>query len=88
MKTWDDIQKRQNVVSGEENSVIKTLAYLYALRLKLHISQREFAEQIGMKQPQLAKLEQLESTPSLETLNRYARGLGLQVTLGLSPLEA
>lgn len=47
----------------------------------------ELARRIGMKQPQLAKIENLTSIPSLETLDRYARGLGLQAVVTFKPLE-
>ena len=36
-----------------------------------------------MKQPQIAKLEMLESVPTLKKLNRYAKGLGLGLGLKL-----
>lgn len=32
-----------------------------------------------MTQPQLAKIENLDSIPTLPTLNKYAAGLGLQI---------
>lgn len=32
-----------------------------------------------MKQSQLAKIEQLDSTPTLTTLNRYAKGLTIRI---------
>jgi transcriptional regulator with XRE-family HTH domain len=87
MKTWQDIQEKQTVLTSEDNSALKTLAFLVAQRMKLGITQQDFAALIGMKQPQLAKIEQLQSMPSLATLNRYAKGLGLKVTLALTPLE-
>ena len=40
----------------------------------------------GMTQPQLAKIENLDSIPTLPTLNKYAAGLGLQIKLSISPL--
>lgn len=36
-----------------------------------------------MKQPQLAKIERLDSLPTLATLNRYARGLGKEIRLSI-----
>ena len=39
-----------------------------------------------MTQPQLAKIENLDSIPTLPTLNKYAAGLGLQIKLSFSPL--
>ena len=46
----------------------------------------ELAKRIGMKQPQLAKIENMTSIPSLSTLNRYAKGLGLVATVSFKPL--
>jgi ribosome-binding protein aMBF1 (putative translation factor) len=41
------------------------------------LSQRALAQQLGMKQPAIARLEAGDVTPSIETLLRLARGLGL-----------
>lgn len=59
---------------------------LEAQRIKQGILQTEFAKKIGMTQPQLAKIENLDSIPTLPTLNKYAAGLGLQIKLSISPL--
>lgn len=77
MKSWDDIDKMQKVATKEETSIIDTLSFLESQRIKQGISQTEFAERIGMTQPQLAKIENLDSIPTLVTLNRYASGLRL-----------
>lgn len=45
-------------------STIEGLAYLHAQRIKQGISQVELAKRIGMKQPQLAKIENLTSFPA------------------------
>ncbi|NVY95875.1 helix-turn-helix transcriptional regulator [Lactobacillus sp. DCY120] len=70
----------------DEKFIIDTMAKLYAERIKKNISQQELAERIGMKQPQLAKLELLESIPTLKTLNRYAKGVGMKLNIGLVPV--
>lgn len=84
MTTWRQIKSTLSTLS-DEMTVIDTLSYLQAERIKRGISQKDFAEKIGMKQPQLAKIERIESTPSLSTLNRYAHGLGLEVRMQLVP---
>lgn len=86
MKKWEDIEKNQTVVTKEELSIIDTLSFLEAQRIKQGISQTEFAKRVGMTQPQLAKIENLDSIPTLATLNKYAAGLGLQIKLSISPL--
>lgn len=87
MRTWDEIKKNQTVISKEEQSIISTLSFLQVQRMKQGISQSDFAKRIGMTQPQLAKIERLDSVPTLTTLNRYAEGLGLQINLSIEPLK-
>ena len=69
MTTWNELKKELTSISPEEMTAIDSLAYLHAQRIKQGISQVELAKRIGMKQPQLAKIENLTSIPSLETLN-------------------
>ena len=88
MRKWEDIDKHQTVATKEELSIIDTLSFLEVQRIKQGISQTEFAKKIGMTQPQLAKIENLDSIPTLPTLNKYAAGLGLQINLSISPLFA
>nr|WP_309295932.1 helix-turn-helix transcriptional regulator [Limosilactobacillus caecicola] len=81
------MDKNQTAVSKEELSLVDTLSFLETQRIKQGISQTDFAKRIGMTQPQLAKIENLDSTPTLATLNKYAAGLGLQIRLSISPLK-
>jgi len=86
MTSWEDFKSQLNSISKDEMIVIETMAKLNAERIKQGISQKDFAQQIGMSQPQLAKIEHLDSMPSLATLNRYAHGLGLEIKLSLEPV--
>ncbi|WP_054679414.1 helix-turn-helix domain-containing protein [Lacticaseibacillus sharpeae] len=82
MRSWTDLKKEMDaVLPADELEAVDALAALHVERIRQGLSQRELAERIGMKQPQLAKLERLDSTPSLNTLNRYAAGLGLKLKL-------
>ncbi|WP_025021082.1 helix-turn-helix domain-containing protein [Ligilactobacillus equi] len=56
--------------------LIDSLAFLVAKRLELGISQKELAKRTGMSQPRIAKIESVDSIPSLATLKRYASGIG------------
>ena len=85
MVTWENYKISIVSITKSELTVIDTLSYLQAERLKRGISQKDLAEKIGMKQPQLAKIERMESTPSLTTLNRYAHGLGLEIQMRIVP---
>ena len=87
MRTWKDIRENQTSIPKEELSLIDTLSFLQAQRIKQGITRTEFAERINMTQPQLAKIENLDSTPTLATLNKYAKGLGLEIKLSITPLE-
>lgn len=86
MKTWSDITNNQTVLTEEELSIINTLSFLEAQRIQQGLTQSEFARRIGMSQPQLAKIESMESIPTLTTLNKYAAGLGLEIRLTVAPL--
>lgn len=85
MRTWDDIDKGQTVLTREGLSIVDTLSFLEAQRIRQGITQSELARKIGMSQPQVAKIESLESMPTLTTLNKYASGLGLQIKLTVLP---
>ncbi|WP_318766910.1 helix-turn-helix domain-containing protein [Lactiplantibacillus carotarum] len=88
MTTWKDYKQSITSISDDEMAIINTLSQLQAERIKRGISQKDFAERIAMKQPQLAKIERLDSMPSLTTLNRYAHGLGLEIEMKLKSLES
>jgi transcriptional regulator with XRE-family HTH domain len=49
------------------------------------LSQRELADQLGMKQPQIARIESSEHNPSLDTLARLATGLDLELLIDIRP---
>lgn len=86
MTTWKNFKKTITSIPKDELTIIDTLSYLQAERIKQGLTQRELAQRIGMKQPQLAKIERMESTPSLATLNRYANGLGLEIHMQIVPV--
>lgn len=84
MTTWREYRKTISSIPESELAAINILSQLEATRISRGISQKEFAEMIGMKQPQLAKLERLDSVPTLATLERYAGGLGLKISLSIT----
>jgi transcriptional regulator with XRE-family HTH domain len=49
------------------------------------LSQRELAERLGVKQPQVARLELGEVNPGMETLMRVSAGLGIEFTIDVRP---
>lgn len=60
-------------------------ARVIAFRAEHDLSQRELAQRLVMKQPQVARLESGEHQPSNETLGRLASELGMEFTINISP---
>jgi DNA-binding XRE family transcriptional regulator len=50
--------------------------HIIALRKASGLSQRDFADRVGIKQPQLARIESGKQMPKLETLIKLASGAG------------
>ena len=82
MATWKSFERKMDVIMpADELDVVDALASLYAERIRQGLSQHDLAERMHIKQPQLAKIERMNSIPSLSTLYRYADGLGLKLKL-------
>jgi len=54
-------------------------------RTEHDLSQRELADHLGMKQPQVARLELGEVNPSIDTLMRISAQLGIEFTIDVRP---
>jgi transcriptional regulator with XRE-family HTH domain len=54
-------------------------------RAEHDLSQRELARRLGMKQPQVARLELGEVNPTIETLMRIASSLGVEFKIDVRP---
>jgi ribosome-binding protein aMBF1 (putative translation factor) len=63
-----------------EYEVVKTII---KHRLKRGWSQSELAEAIGSRQPVISRLERGESNPSLQTLSRIAKALGVSLQVSM-----
>lgn len=59
-----------------------------ALRKKKGMSQREFAKVVGIKQPQLARLESGKEIPRIQTLIKIAKQVGYNIEVRLVPEES
>jgi DNA-binding XRE family transcriptional regulator len=85
--SWDDI--RQQVLDNPEvqaeyealEEEFKLARQIISLRKASGLSQREFATLLGMKQPQLARIESGKQSPKLETIVKLAAGAGYKVEL-------
>jgi ribosome-binding protein aMBF1 (putative translation factor) len=56
-----------------------------AYRVKEGISQAELGRRVGMRQPHIARLEAGDHEPSLGTLARLSRGLGIEFHINITP---
>lgn len=60
----------------------KIISQLCDVRFKSGITQNEMAQKMGISQSTLARLESANSNPSLKTLVKMARALGVSVRIG------
>jgi DNA-binding XRE family transcriptional regulator len=56
-----------------------------ALRAESGLTQRDLAERVGIKQPQLARIEAGRQIPKLETLALLAEGAGYTIEVNFIP---
>jgi DNA-binding XRE family transcriptional regulator len=67
----------------EEAKIQVRIAVMIArLREERGLSQRDLAKIVGIKQPQIARLEKGDHLPTLETLLRLADALSARVIIG------
>lgn len=88
MKTWNDYKNYVKSIDPEEKNdieEIETIAEIIGAiieqRKSMGLSQRELAEQCGMPQSSVARIESFKTTPNVETLLRIMQPLGLKLTV-------
>jgi transcriptional regulator with XRE-family HTH domain len=62
-------------------------AQVIGYRADQGLSQRALAERLGVRQPQVVRIESGEHSPELDTLMRLAHVLGIEFTLDIVPAE-
>ncbi|MEH2285863.1 helix-turn-helix domain-containing protein [Nostoc sp.] len=85
--SWDSI--RDEVLADPEvkaeydalESEFQCAKQVIALRKASGLNQRDFAKLVGIKQPQLARIESGKQVPKIETLAKLARGAGYDVEI-------
>lgn len=71
----------------EEDEPQRAVLYAIAeLRGAQGLTQSELSERTGIKQSELSKLENGKANPTLETLQKIAKGLGMRLELKFVPL--
>lgn len=75
----------ENGVAENEYDVMGTelLCYLIAARHKKGLSQRELGEEVGVKQPVIARVENGDSDPQLSTLIKMAKACNVNINCSL-----
>ena len=68
------------------NGMTRIGALVKEKRRHAQLTQRELAERAGTSQSAIAKLEQGESNPTIDTIERWARAAGFAVQFTLVPL--
>jgi DNA-binding XRE family transcriptional regulator len=67
------------------NFEVQLIGKMIEAREKRGISQRELAELSGVKQPAIARIESMKTTPQIDTLLKILAPLGY--TLSVTPLQ-
>ena len=57
---------------------------LAKIREELNLSQTELAQSLGISQPSIAKLENVDTAPKLSTLKRYIKALGGELSIDVT----
>lgn len=57
---------------------------LAKIREELKLSQTELAQSLGISQPSIAKLENVDNDPKLSTLKRYIKALGGELSIDVT----
>lgn len=88
-KTFNEMFNDDKIVSLEEreqiNFQVDLIGKMIEAREKNGLSQRDLAELSGVKQPAIARLESMKSTPQIDTLLKILAPLGY--TLSITPIE-
>lgn len=90
VKTFSEYMNDDNRVSSAErekiNFEIELIGKMIEAREKKGLSQRELAELSGVKQPAIARLESMKTTPQIDTLFKILNPLGY--TISIVPLKS
>ncbi len=89
INTFAEYMADENRVTPEESRKIdfevELIGKMIEAREKKGYSQRELAELSGVKQPAIARMESLKSTPQIDTLLKILAPLGY--TLSITPIK-
>lgn len=82
----DERRDREVWLEHERTAFANAVAIrVIAYRAKHNLSQTALARRLGMQQPAIARLEAADHEPSLATLARLAKGLGMDFSIDITP---
>jgi transcriptional regulator with XRE-family HTH domain len=62
-------------------------AQVVTYRAEHELSQKALGDLLGVRQPQVARIESGEHTPEIDTLARLSQALGIEFALDIAPAE-
>lgn len=71
--------EENKVVIDTADKVIKIINKIVKARINLKLSQRDLAEKCGIKQPALARIEQFNVIPKLNTIIKIAKCVNVDI---------
>lgn len=77
----DDVREEHIRTALARAVAMRLLAY----RVEHGLSQTALARELGMQQPAVARLEAGDHEPTFSTLERLARGLGIEFHIDITP---
>lgn len=85
---WKEYKDKRKALNEQEKNRVETNEDLARLigeiseyRQSLGLSQRSLADKTGLKQPAIARMENLESIPRLDTVLKVSNALGYRLDL-------
>lgn len=91
MKTFDDFLKKQlndpefQTEWDKLEPEFQIIRSLIEVRTKKNISQKQLAQLTGINQADISRIENGNANPSIRTLQRLAKGLGMKLKLEFVP---
>ena len=76
---WKDLKNEITSLSAEEKSELELMAMLAMVRKQRKMKQAQLAEKANVTQAQIARVENLTYSPSLDTLTKILNGLELDL---------
>ena len=88
MSTLDKLLEKQSAealakIEARAEEIRREIT-LAKIREELNLSQTELAQSLGISQPSIAKLENVDNDPKLSTLKRYIKALGGELSVGVT----